>query len=285
MNPRAWASVFAFCAALGLALLVAQLPRPDAPEPLAICRALAPPPGTALPCLDGLAPDILSAELAGSAKRWHCLVQRGTPETAPGLDLRECAEHRTQRLRDEVRGFDQGLFIPLYSGLSALLVAWAWSHARLCAAPRPGRVRAIAVALGGATLLLVGLDLWENSRLLALLDLLDRAGAAHWAAMSAAVDADALDASARAARRVSSIKWLASAPWALCLGLALQAVLRWLPPRQAPRVWRWWCIGTYALALLAAALMGVGGLAGLAERKMSNGAPSRTWAKKFPDEP
>ena len=263
MNPRAWASVFAVCAALGLALLLAMMPRPDAAETLALCRAQAPAPGTPLACLDALAPDILVAELAGSAERWHCLVQRGLPKAAPSLDHRECAEHRTERLRGEVRGFDQVLFIPLYAGLSALLVAWAWSHARLGAPAQPQQLRAIAVVLAACTLLLVLLDLWENRRLLAVLDLLDRAGVAAWLGAAGGVDTVTLDHAARDARLASALKWLACAPWAAALAVSLHAVLRWLPAVEAPRLWRGLVMASWAAALLSAALMAVGGLAAL----------------------
>ena len=257
MNPRAWASLFAFAAALGLALVLALMPSADLPETAAPCRTLVPRPGAALACLDGQVPDVISAELAGHAERWHCLLHRtAAPSLAYSAPVAlECAESRTQRLRDAVRGFDQGLFMPLYAALSALLAAWGWSHARLCPQPSPRRLRAAVAALAAATLLLLAADLWENAQVLALLDLLDRDGVAPGSV--------ALDAPALHARRVSALKWLACAPWALSLAAVMHAVLHWQGASEAPRLWRWLRHASVALALLAAAAMALAALAAL----------------------
>lgn len=262
MNPRAWASVYAVCAAIGLALLLALMPRPSEPEALAQCRVLVASPAAPLDCLDGLTPDIVAAELAGSARRWRCIVHRGEVHQ-PTLAQRECAEQRSERLRGEVRGFDQGVFMPLYAGLSLLLAAWAWSHGRLRATPPPWRMRRLSLALVAATVGVVGLDLWENQRLLLVLDALDREGVALL--MQAVVPGleHSLDAAAQGARRASAWKWLACAPWALCLGLTLWAVLRWDPMLVPPRPWSWLCRLAWLAAAGAAAMMAVGGATGL----------------------
>jgi hypothetical protein len=253
MNPRAWASLFALVAAIGLALVLALMPRADRPETDSMCRTQVPRPGAALACLDGQVSDVMSAELAGNAERWRCVVRRTATTAVSAAVAVDCAEQRTQRLRDAVRGFDQGLFMPLYAALSALLAAWAWSHARLCVQPPPRRLRAAAVVLVASTLALLAADLWENAQVLALLDLLDRDGVA---AAPLALDAPALHA-----RQVSALKWLACVPWALSLAAVMHAVLCW--PAAAPRPWRWLRHASVALTLGAAAAMALAAVAAL----------------------
>ena len=263
MNPRAWASLFALCAFLGLALVIALRPRPDTPDTQPACRAMAPAPATPLACLQGLSPTILSAELAGRGEAWACQLARGTPEVQPSLTALTCAEDRSRSLRAEVTGFDQGLFIPLYGALSALLVAWAWSRARLSLSDAPARDRARAWGLGLSCALLVALDLRENAHVLGMLGLLDQHGAAL-AAGAATAPLSALDAAAQSAREASAHKWLASALWAGALSAALAGVLRWAPSQAAPRPWRWLVRLAWLGAAAASLAFVVGATAALA---------------------
>lgn len=170
----------------------------------------------------------------------------------------ECAEMRTRGLRSEVTGFDNRFFIPLYTLLSGLVVAWAWSHARLCTEQSPRIVRGTAIALCVATAVLVFLDLRENTKLMAILDHLDRIGVAGVIGDPSAADVTSLDTMARKVRRASCLKWGATALWALALSAVFHAVLRWARVSEAPSLWGRLTVTVWATALLAAAITGTG---------------------------
>ncbi len=263
MNPRAWATLFASCVALGLVLSIVLRPNPGAPEAPQSCRALAAQPRAPLTCLDGLCPKILCAEMAANHSQWECLVQRGDPVSAMSVEQCEFAEMRTRGLRSEVTGFDNRFFIPLYTLLSALLVGWVWSRSSLSSEQSPRMVRSKAIALCVSTAVLVSLDLRENTQLMAILDLLDRIGVAGVIGKRSAADVAILDTTARTLRRASCYKWGAGAMWALALSAVFRAVLRWAPADEAPRPWRWLAATVWATALLAAAATGAGAAYGL----------------------
>lgn len=253
MTPRAWAGAFVAAAALGLLGLALLAPRPNEPEAPAICRAATPEPARPLACLDGRAPSVLTAELAGTRKVWTCQLYRAEAEL-PRADQARCAELRSRGLRGELRRFDAGFFIPLYTTVSLLSAGWLLalsSHGG--AGPR---LRLLAAALVLATATLAALDGRENRAALAVLDAMDAWGVA--AASGAAADDAAIDTLAARARDRSVQKWAASVPWAALIGLALGIGLRglWAPP--APRGWRWTAGGLTLVAWLGAALLATG---------------------------
>jgi hypothetical protein len=244
MNLRTWAGAYVAAAALGVLGLVLLAPRPSEPEAPATCRTATPEPGRPLACLDGLAPSILTAELAGTRKTWSCQLFRAVVEK-PSAAAARCAELRSGGLRDELRRFDAGFFIPLYATVSLLLAGWLAAGVPAAGPKRRRHVQALAVALALATGVLATLDGRENRAALAVLDAMDAWNAA--AVAGQAPDDAAIDALAVRARQRSLEKWAASAVWAALAGAALWVGLRRLWPAPCPRGWRW-VAGTLALA-------------------------------------
>jgi hypothetical protein len=242
MNLRAWAGAYVAVAALGVLGLALLAPRPNQPEALAICRAATPESGRPVACLDGLAPSILTAELAGTRKTWSCQLFRAVVNKPGAADAR-CAELRSDGLRDELRRFDTGFFIPLYTTASLLLAGWLAAGAP--AATRRRRVQALAVALALATAVLAALDGRENRAALAVLDAMDAWNVAAVAGQPP--DDAAIHALAAQARQRSLEKWAASAAWVALAGAALWVGLRRLWPAPCPWWWRW-AAGALALA-------------------------------------
>ena len=240
LAPRHWAALYAVAAALGLVLLLLTMPRPKAPEAPSACRAQTEGQPRALACLEGREPTILTAELAGTPRIWACQVQRGGPVAQLDETRARCAEMRAEDLRQQITQFDNGLFIPLYTVLSLLLLGWLASMAGAnlgdAAAPGPRRgVAGLALLLAVAIAALVGLDRRENADGLAVIDRLQARGVAEVLAKAPPLetDRDFADAAAKA-RRSSLHKWLASALWAGALAAALRRCL------YAPAVRRDW---------------------------------------------
>ena len=255
MNVRTWAGAYVAAAALGLLGLALLAPRPNQPEAPAVCRAATPEPGRPLACLDGLAPSILTAELAGTRKTWSCQLYRAAADR-PDAAAARCAELRSRGLRDELRRFDAGFFIPLYTTVSLLLVGWLAALASATGSASRQRLQALAAALALATAVLAALDGRENRAALAVLDAMDAWNVA--AVAGSAPDDAAIDALAAQARQRSLVKWAASAPWAALAGVALWVGLRRLWPAPAPRWWRG-LAGALALAAwIGAALFAAG---------------------------
>lgn len=270
MTPRAWAGGFVAIAALGLVGLALLAPRPNQPETLAVCRAATPEPARPLACLEGQSPSILTAELAGTRKAWSCQLHRAEA-AAPGVDAARCAELRSGGLRDALRRFDAGFFIPLYTSVSLVLAGWLVALAQAAGFTTRQRLHALAALLALATATLAALDGRENRAALAVLDAMDAWGVA--ALSGAAPDDAAIDTLAAVARQRSLVKWAASAPWAALVGLALWAALGrlWTPP--APRWWRW-TVGALALAAgLGAVLFAAGTVQGWGHLRLA--APVR----------
>lgn len=288
LAPRHWAALYAAVAALGLVLLLLTMPRPRAPEAPSACRAQTECQPRALDCLQGREPDILSAELAGKPRIWACQVQRGEPVARLDEAQARCAEMRAEDLRQQITQFDNGLFIPLYTVLSLLLLGWLASLAGVnpgdpAASGSRRRVAALALGLAAATAALVVLDRRENNDALAVIDRLQARGVAEVLATAPPLEADSGFAdAARQARRSSLHKWLASAAWAGALAAALR---RCLHTPAARRVWerRWpWPYGSLSmrvaaalpvLALAAAALLFAAGAGlGLSGREIAGPA-------------
>lgn len=251
MNMRTWAGAYVAAAALGLLGLAVLAPRPNQPEAPAVCRAATPEPGRPLACLDGLAPHILTAELAGTRKTWSCQLYRAEAD-GPDAATARCAELRSRGLRNELRHFDAGFFIPLYTTASLLLVGWLATLASGARSPSRQRLRALAAALALATGVLAALDGWENRAALAVLDAMDAWNVA--AVSGSAPDDAAIDALAAQARQHSLVKWVASAPWAALAGVALWVGLRRLWPAPSPWWWRG-VVGALALAAWIGAVL------------------------------
>lgn len=244
MSARAWATGFVCAAVLGVAGLLLLAPRASAPEVLPACRAANPQASAALPCLDGQAPSILTAELAGTRERWACQLYRGASSPAQGRDPLEalrCAEGRSRALRAEVRGFDSGFFIPLYSALSLLLVAGLVAQAHGPQVAGHDRRLLGAAVLALATAGLAALDGRENRAVLQVLDALDAWGVAAWmgqAGRDAPLEAT-VDALAHAARLASLQKWAATAPWVALVGWAASSGSGGLGRSAQPRWMAW----------------------------------------------
>jgi hypothetical protein len=260
---RAWMAAFVLVAAGGIVGLLALAPNPAQSPTPARCRVLEGDPAAPLACLEGRRADILSAELAGALAPWACQLYRRTIERPAELDEVRCAELHAQGLRQEVRGFDEGFFIPLYCSVSLLVVGALVANTRLVKAVPRRRLQGLALVLTVVTALLAVADRQENRALLGALDRMDAWGVTSWLGQTPP-DAAAVAVAATATRHASTWKWAASALWALVLGGALSSLVwRAWPADQAgqspaPALWRalaWLPLvlcGASALALLAA---------------------------------
>jgi hypothetical protein len=280
LHPRGWAVLYALASALGLVVLLIVAPRPAAPEEPAACRAQVAEPGAALACLDGLRPSILTAELAGTPARWACQLQRREPVHTMSLPQAACAEMRGLRLREEIVGFDNGFFIPLYAVLSLLVVGWAAACVREAGKAATAvttlttgktqiaggrRFAMAALVLALATGALVALDKRENRHAVQMLDMLAAAGAVAAGGQGAPAAQGLAADQAGVARRVSLDKWASTALWAAALAWAYALTLR---PGAARHAGGWWrlawivppsAMGFAALAFAAGTAMGLAG--------------------------
>lgn len=251
VSTRGWSAAYVVAVALGLVLLGLLTPRAGAPEAPAACREGTPDPAAPLRCLGGLPVSILTVELGGTRERWACQLGREAGHRPSRLAATECAELRALRLRDELRHFDSGFFIPLYASLSLLLVGWLVAPTADGAASR--RLQVLAIALALATAVLAALDQRENRAALAVLDRMDAAGVAPPDAPG-----DDIDTLAAQARQRSLLKWAAGVPWAALLGLGLGAALRRGRSQVRTRAWSLTAHGIAAAGMLGAALLCAG---------------------------